>query len=259
MNEIWAVIVIYNTKCPDSVTCRSLLDEKKKNVLVVDNSTSDMGNDCFCRAHGWDYISMGGNKGIAKAYNCALRRLKETAGTIVWLDDDTQINSSYFTKLNDALEQYKEYSIFLPIVNSEIGIMSPCFIKNQLVRPIKDIRKLSQETITGINAGMAVRAEIYRDYRYDERYMVDYVDHAFLRDMKQRNIKIKIIDAQLTQSFSGRTDNKENSIIRFKIFKSDFRLFCSQRPADIFAYYYTVLRRKAYLTIHFKDITILAK
>jgi rhamnosyltransferase len=257
MDCFWTVVVIYNTACSESPSCIGLLQLHYPNVLIVDNSTSDYQNAEFSATNGWRYISMHGNAGISKAYNCAIKDLKGQAKGIIWLDDDTCLNQSYFDELKKALEQNDQASIFLPIVKSEIGISSPCRIDGQFVSAVKDIKDLTRVNITGINAGMAVKISIYDHFRYDENYMVDYVDHAFLRDMKKNGTVITILPAVLKQNFSGRSDDKVSSMNRFKIFLKDYRRFCLGSPGGFYAFHFAVLRRKIYLCLHFKSLMFL--
>lgn len=77
-NELFAVVVLYNTFVNDSITIKKLksIHSHSINIVVVDNSTKDMKNEEETKANNWAYLSMNGNKGLSKAYNCALEYLK---------------------------------------------------------------------------------------------------------------------------------------------------------------------------------------
>ena len=71
IQDITAIIVIYNTSCSDSISYQRL-KEYGVRMIICDNSTSDYGNQKIVEADGNVYINMGGNKGLSKAYNAAL-------------------------------------------------------------------------------------------------------------------------------------------------------------------------------------------
>ena len=68
-----AVVVLYNSTCSDSSTCKALQQtDLPGQVLIYDNSTRDMGNKAQCEALGWTYLGGDGNKGLSKAYNACI-------------------------------------------------------------------------------------------------------------------------------------------------------------------------------------------
>lgn len=61
---------------------------------------------------------------------------------------------------------------------------------------------LNNENMSAINSGMIIKSEIFRDYQYDENMFLDFVDHDFMRTMKNRNKKFVIMkDNILIQVF----------------------------------------------------------
>ena len=78
---------------------------------------------------------------------------------------------------------------------------------------------------------MAVRRKVFDEYRYDERFFLDYIDHNFIRDMKKRNQRISITGAKLTHSafFENTDDNFEAIAKRLRIFKMITRDFAAVR------------------------------
>lgn len=78
-NKFFAVMVIYNRKIGDSITYNCLKACPQVSLTVCDNSTEDYGNSQAV-AENVNYISMGGNAGLAKAYNKAVDALKGNDG-----------------------------------------------------------------------------------------------------------------------------------------------------------------------------------
>ncbi len=250
--EIYAVVVVYNTRCEDSITLRSLDGAEGVGVLVVDNSTVETGNGEYCRQKGWEYCPMGGNFGLAKAYNRALEYLKGKDGIVVWFDDDTSVPADYFEALRRSAEENPDIAVFVPYVFDEAGLLSPCYIKGCRVRRLRQDEKVEEENITAINTGMAVRLEAFEGYRYDEGYFLDYIDHAFLRDCKERGQKIGVFDAVLRQRFSDNShDDLEKDLVRFRIFAKDFSRFCLSRGSRVHGFF-TLFARSVKLGMIYK-------
>ena len=178
-------------------------------------------------------------------------------GLLCLFDDDTFLPNDYFDEL---LKENLSADIFLPIVCDEVGILSPCKFNGLSVKRIKNLKELDKKNITGINSGMAISLEVFEDYSYDENYFLDYIDHDFLRAMKLKNKKIKVLNIKLNQSFSGNdTSNLESSINRFKIYKKDFKYFYRENfKSKIFANI-SILKRIFYLILKFKSLKFLIK
>lgn len=244
-------MVICNRKIEDSLTYRSLINSGVA-LTVCDNSTEDSENG-KCAGENVSYIPMGGNLGLARAYNRAIDSLTGKDGFVCFFDDDTEVPDGYFEGIDAEIEK-SSADIILPVIRDRVGIMSPCVINGAITRRIEDLSEINGENISGINSGMAVRLEVFDGYRYDEDYFLDFIDHAFLRDMKQAGRKISVArDVLLTQTFSA-NDHKNISAAkrRYEIFRKDYSRFCVQSGERK-----TVLQGKLYLLKRYININVL--
>ena len=118
-----AIIVVYNKQIIDSITCDKIKHISNLDIefIIVDNSEQNMGNEQVCAAYGYKYLGMNGNKGLSKAYNAAIDHTN--AEIIIFFDDDTEVNSDYFEKLNEAVLDNPDVDIFAPIVYGQDGII----------------------------------------------------------------------------------------------------------------------------------------
>ncbi|MBQ3069635.1 MAG: glycosyltransferase [Clostridia bacterium] len=227
--RLYALLVIYNRACEDSPSVMQLAASPEARAVIVDNSTEPNRNAAFCAARGFGYISMGGNLGLVKAYNRGLAFLKAhtDATHAVLLDDDTTLPDNFREEMTAAVERHGESDVFLPRVYDEKGLLSPCRIEGLRVSRVDDPSELTRETLTGINSGMTVALSLFTDYAYDEGYFLDYIDHAFLRDMKKRDVLFTVTRLTLRQRFAANARGARKAArIRFRIFKKDFRRFC---------------------------------
>ncbi len=245
--EIYAIVVVYNKNFETCTSYKCLSEISNINIVLVDNSTADFNNDKF---QGGKYISMNGNKGLSKAYNKAIDEIGGTQGYICLFDDDTFVDKDYFEKLESSILKTKA-DVLLPIIKDEIGIMSPCNLKGIDIRRIHSIGDLDSDFV-GINSGMCINLDVFKDYRYDENIFLDYIDFTFLKDMKKSHKKIIFFDACLKQKFSINSDSRESAKIRFGIFKKDFRLYCK---GHMFYYYYKMLKKRLKLSVKYLDLS----
>ncbi len=204
--KITAVIVVYNKEIDESITCKHIENTKAADICIVDNSTEENHNYIYCMQNEIDYISMGGNKGLSKAYNTAINYLNKKTDVIVLLDDDTDVPVEYFEMLRSELIKHPDIDIFAPIIQGQDGIVySPNnfnFFKNHLVSlPMKEVK---QESFNAISSCLAIRMRVFENYRYNEKLFVDEVDHCFFREQRKLGRKFGILNVQINQNFHQR-------------------------------------------------------
>ena len=253
LNDIVAVIVVYNSSCKDSVSYKGL-KEKGIHIVVCDNSTSDYGNKNLVANDGNIYIDMKGNKGLSKAYNAALDKVEKQYKFICILDDDTDLGNDYFNKVLKYINS-SDAEIFLPIVKTKSRILSPCQFKKKRAIEVKDINKLDKNNISAINSGMIINTKIFDNYRYNENIFLDYIDHDFMREMNKRNRKIKVMsDNILNQNFSMETNSLESSYKRLCILNHDLKEYYKN---DYFMYLYQITAYKLVMIKQHKSLRFL--
>lgn len=239
-NIYYAVVVIYNKSIKESITLKNLKDIKNHNIVrvVVDNSTLENINEHLCKEEGYIYLSMHGNVGLSKAYNKVLDYLKNKEGVVVWFDDDTNITQEYFDKLDVEINNRTDVSIFTPIIQGQDNkFWSPNearFFKNKQLKNSEDTIK--NTNFNAINSCTAVRLEIYKNYRYDERLFLDQIDHSFFYDMRKKKIKFCKIDVIIKHNFSLKNKYASIEFIkkRYEIMIPDFLVYCSKNICKLF-------------------------
>ena len=88
---------------------------------------------------------------------------------------------------------------------------------------VKEIKTNYIHNYSFINSGMCIKGSVVSKIKYDENLFLDFVDHDFIRQIKNHNFTIGICyDIVLNQNFSGVTKNSfEQDFNRFKIFIKD--------------------------------------
>lgn len=254
-----AAVVIYNTACQDSPTCRALEKLSGITVLIYDNSTRDFGNREYCEKAGWVYLGGQGNLGLSKAYNACIGYLKDkpVADMLCLFDDDTDLEPAYF----DALEKAKGKGgrIFVPTIFAGGSLISPCILdsghKVRTFASEEEARAYTGENLSAINSCMAIDLGVFDDFRYDENIFLDGIDHNFTQAMKARGEKITMIDYRCNHAFSGvETPPKASALVRFKIYAKDYAYILRDNKA---AYYRLVGKRALRLTVRYKTLAFL--
>lgn len=253
--KIYAILVLYNKHYQDSLTFKSILG-KGVDVIICDNSTKNYNNDSCKHVSTVSYINMGGNSGLSKAYNKAIDFIGKQDCYICLFDDDTKVPEDYFEEVKKVIVEQKA-DVYLPVVYDEVGLLSPNIMKKYSCKRAKSLECLNQD-ISGINSGMVINAKIFSEYRYNENLFLDFVDHNFIKDIKNQGGLIRIMkNIVLNQKFSANSVDEESVKHRYQILKKDIKVFYSFSWKAKIYYYYLISKRKIKLCIKFNSIEYL--
>ena len=226
---LYALIVIYNKECGNCKTLNKLLEYKSKiDLIIFDNSTKPNNNESFCKQNNLTYFTKHENLGLSKAYNYSIENTeKKTGNYIIILDDDTELSDEYINEALDTTNK-NEFDLILPVVKSDKIIMSPAKLQfGCRGKAVKNLNKLNLNKCTAINSGMIIKLDVFNNLKYNENLFLDSVDHDFMCQIHAQNIKIHIMDSIIYQNFSREEKSSiESALIRFNIYKKDFKTFC---------------------------------
>ena len=258
--EFICILTIYNMNYKSSQTYQDIIKSpyfkgNRITIIIADNSTKNCDNRESELLQHHIYQNMQGNKGLAKAYNASIDKIECAENKIVVLfDDDSHLSDDYFERIEEAFIKSKA-DICIPVVyDQNLDILSPAIETKWNFHRVHSFNEINQTNIDAINSGMAIRSTIFRDYHYDEHYFLDYIDHAFIRDMKKAGNTIFISQAHLYQQFSILSDNYQSTVQRFKISKKDMKYYYGTHRLH---YNYIVWRRKLKYLKQFKKIACL--
>lgn len=208
--SVVSVVVVYNKKVEESITCKNIINNCHNlvEILIIDNSTSDLNNKEYCISKGLRYISMAGNKGLSKAYNAAIDACKDK-DVIIFFDDDTEVTEEYFIEIYRALQECQEVDIFAPTIYGQDGVIySPNkynFMRNHFISPMN--MEIPQNQFNAIASCLAVRMRVFDNYRFNEKLFVDQVDQNFFYDQRELNRKFKRLNVKILQNFYQRGES----------------------------------------------------
>lgn len=208
--SIVSVIVVYNKKVEESITCKNIMRtcQESVEILIVDNSTNDFNNREYCINKGIRYISMDGNKGLSKAYNAAIDACKDK-DVIILFDDDTEVTEEYFREVHKYLQKYPEVDIFAPTIYGQDGVIySPNkynFMRNNFISSMN--MEIPQDKFNAIASCLVIRMRVFENYRFNEKLFVDQVDQNFFYDQRKLHRKFKKMDVKILQNFYQRGES----------------------------------------------------
>lgn len=250
-----SIIVIYNMDVQTCDIYQMLIKQPDIDVIVCDNSTEPTSNRQTVEGDGATYLFMEGNHGLSKAYNAALdQMIMHPQDYVILFDQDTIVHDDYFPCVRHSIQTRQD--IYFPTVKTANQILSPAVIADGVVSALDGEDHVPIEEMTAINSGMVIRMGLFTEYRYPESLFLDYVDHAFIAQMKQRNCSMVWMPVTITQAFSAETKDKEQARKRFAIFKKDSEVFYRDIIANKRACAFVVNKRKLRLLLQYKDIRI---
>lgn len=230
MTSFDVIVVAYNRQIDKIAGFQSFLkSDLVKRVVICDNSTDEsilkVNAKVGCGfSQKVEYVPMCGNQGLAKAYNRGLAHCESEF--VVIFDDDTAVPEDYFVKVAGYCER-DTADIYLPIVRSRNIIMSPCLKQGLSFKAITSVDELDNAyEISAINSGMVVRHNFYDICRYDERLLVDGIDHRFMDEARAARALIVVMpDVELTQEYSQEIHDRAKQVARLKIRAKDSRVY----------------------------------
>lgn len=258
--ESAAILVVYNRYAGESEAGRCLTTAPPgTRVLLYDNSDREYQNRAFCQAHGWTYLGGEGNKGLSKAYNACVARLKDNAfsGLICIFDDDTQISPDYFSAMGSAAEAHPEHAVFFPLLRSGDRIVSPQIIhENQHAEFFssgKACLNYNGPDFYAFNSGMAVRSEVFLQAAYNEALFLDGIDYAFLRTCYKQGFSSIAVDVEMEHGFSGAQRPAYGpALARFQNYAKDYAVVLKDNPGG---YRFLVGKRALHLALIYHKIS----
>jgi len=262
--SIGVVVVIYNKKCTESVSFREIVTNDTLLVILMDNST-DSENRTFnreeCSRVGCDYFSMDGNKGLAKAYNAAIKQIGSRIDYLMLLDDDTMVPKDVISQLHKAIVLHPSADIFVPFVLDQTALLSPNRRVSSLFfryrkRPVSFTHKMS-----AINSGLVICLDSNNIEKplFDDGMFLDCIDHDFILRRIRQGASFAIYPVEFRQNFFDQTSRdqkglKQSAMIRFEHFAKDYRFFCKDCSLNMFISQVYLMYRMARLNMRFRTM-----
>ena len=257
-NNLYIACVLYNKMISEIASFDVFLElsfnHDRVHFLVVDNSSEAYvrNNEIFAAGNEYiEYVSVGGNVGLSKAYNLAWKYIKKNISDATFMliaDDDTQFSAEYL---------YNVYS-FCNAGGGDVcsGVI---YDKNgKCISPNTDFDWLGRDkyavknpghykNIYCFNSGLCITTALLDTLGgFDENLFVDMVDYWLMDTLSAHGKNsIEILSGDIIQDFSASSySNIESVVNRYKIYKKDFNEYCkSCNKSRLFKWFYGNRRR----------------
>ncbi|SEI48290.1 Glycosyltransferase, GT2 family [Lachnospiraceae bacterium A10] len=220
--------------------------DNSKDVFVLKNqSLMKSEQEMQDRIH---YMENGGNIGLTKTYNKALKEVQNADEWLMFADDDTFFSEEYldhaigYINSNDCKEQ-----IVTGLIHAADRILGPTRTDTWKLNnhPLESVGVY--DNIYCINSGLFINRAIYDMIGlYDEEMFLDMVDFYLMENLRQHGLNhIRVVDGLIEQTFSGDQNvYNEGVAVRFQIFQKDFKLYCKFAKKS-WMYQQIILKRRA--------------
>jgi len=267
VDQIIAVVVIFNTKIEESETLISLSGSLAQtsdsmDLVVYDNSLHPVWESGsvftmeFFRIH---YFHDPSNPGVSKAYNFAARYAQQLKKRwILLLDQDTSFPIDTISTYVSALKNHPTIKLFAPVLKlSDDRILSPSryFFKRGFALKKITPGLHSLKRISPLNSGMLIELDTFIiSGGYNEKIKLDFSDFQFIERFKKNSDQFCIINVISLHEFSDEETNTVKLNERFFFYcdgakNSEKSSFC-----DRLIYFMVVLLRATNLVYRTKDI-----
>ena len=243
--SIQIVLVLYRTALSGSAAFSSFM--KYRHLLSVRTSLFIYNNSPEIKietAHDGSYevFNASQNDMLAKAYNRALECAeKNGCEWLMPLDQDTELNENFLTRLNSAI---------IDSTADRIAAILPTFVRNgKTISPLSYRPKLSSHWLctpatVGINSSClsafnscaTLNVEAIKAIGgFPEEYPLDDLDLCYLYRLYKRGYRFIIIDARLRQELSIHDYKRHMTHERYeKIMDADLRFAREIGPTAVF-------------------------
>lgn len=246
MIKYFIIIVIYGKRIEESSTLRSFVDfgnilQGRCRILLWDNSPSAYREDeiqNYCdRLLGIEFQyhhNQGENVALSRIYNQSIELLHNDE-VLVILDDDSVFDDQLFHKADQAIIEYSDSDLFLPIVRNGKDIVSPAAMVGFKGHYLREVPPglMSCHHRTAINSGMMIRARYLKHgfEGYDERIRFYFTDNDFMSRYNASHTHFCVLDYQMQHSlnFYARGESYQVKSQRFRDLRRSFLILMRRK------------------------------
>lgn len=240
--KVAGVVVLYNPdeKVMDNI--KSYINDLDK-LYVVDNSDKKNLSLNFDDKK-IEYISNGGNKGIAYALNVgAMRAYSEKFDWLLTMDQDSKFVDGHFKKMISYVKEYKSNNLISESLNFEfdkVGVISA--LQRTKVNEADELQGLNFPLVV-MTSGNLINLNIYNEIGgFNEDYFIDCVDFDYC-------LKVKKNFYEVIQLYSVELEHNLGDIKEINFFGKHLHV---TNHNYIRRYY--ISRNRHYLYDEYKDI-----
>lgn len=266
---ILAIVVIFNCKIEESKTVISLLQAYKNSpevfksfkLIIYDNSL-DKQSISLDMPFEYQYVHDPNNKGLATAYNYALRTaIASNYDWLLLLDQDSYLPKDYIYNLTNIPSSIKMDDIV-------VAIVPKVYYNNRFFSPTKVLyggtyrainikhKGICNFQITTIGSGVMLKTSFLQKIGgFNELYWLDLLDHWLFNTIHSLGKKVYVTDSIIEHELSVRNydkfmnENRYNNILKYETMFTKF----SKSRGENYVYLLRLLKRSLVLFLSVKN------
>jgi GT2 family glycosyltransferase len=274
--SIVAILIVYNCRIQESKTLNSLLQNytahpeafKDFKLIIYDNSLSKQTNTIQIPFE-HDYIHDPSNRGLAVAYNYALRHaLEESRDWLLLLDQDSCLPGDFICKLRDDLsvvEGEKAVAAIVPKMRYNEIIFSPARVSyGGIVRAVDMIHKglCTYKNAYAIGSCCIVRVSFLKKVGgFNEQFPIDCLDRWLFLVINESGSKVYVTDSIIDHELSVMNYDMFMSESRYRSILKSETLFMKIYKSRIenYIFYLRLIKRAAhqFFTVNNKKYSLM--
>ena len=217
--EVAVVIVLYHQKIDQSPSydCLQTAVQAGKIELIIFDNSPVAHDDLLYSEKNVQYHHDPSNPGLAVAYNYAIDHVSDEVQTLVTLDQDTEIDATYFETVAQ-ISWNKEQVAAVPMVFSGPTQISPVWADQYINRHFEVIEEpvTTPRRIMAINSGAVFSLTFLREINgYNTEFPLDFLDHWLFWQIKQLNKQIVVLNTRMNHDLSV-LDYKKVNVTRYQ-------------------------------------------
>jgi len=228
--QIFPIIVIYCVDFHTTAAYQKLLSFYPEcEFLLYDNSPTPINKKYESK---WvHYVHNANNGGVSIAYNTGSKyALKANKSYLLLLDQDTSFNHIYLQILEQAISEYPDIHLFVPIIQYQ---------SKRIFSPVQfSIFKVDGASISPgvyplekylpVNSGVCIKNEYFIiNGGYNEELKLDFADFDFFSRLRKYCSHFLLLDFTAIQSFSNDILDKDEA--RHRVVATDDGLLSVER------------------------------
>jgi GT2 family glycosyltransferase len=226
--NILPVVVLYNIDYRATNAYRTLLSQSGVNRILLYENSPEPQNQCY-ESPTVCYHHDAANGGVSAAYNYGAD-LAEKLGDVdalLLLDEDTQFQPDYLSRLQSALEQHPDISLFVPqVLYAGEEPFSP--IHRGLRRKrgaLLGEGRYSLKRYLPVNSGACIRLLAFRQAGgYNAKIRLDFADFDFFSRLAEVSATFYRVDSIARQSFSNEETRVDRLFRRYQFYLEGARV-----------------------------------
>ena len=226
--NILPVVVLYNIDYRATNAYRTLLSQSDvRHILLYENSPEPQ-NQCY-ESPAVCYYHDAANGGVSAAYDYGadLAAKLGDVDALLLLDEDTQFQPDYLSRLQAAMTQHPDISLFVPQV---------LYAGEEPFSPIHRGLRIKRGALLGegsyslkrylpVNSGACIRLSAFRQIGgYNPLIRLDFADFDFFSRLAEVSATFYRVDSVARQSFSNEETQVDKLFRRFQFYLEGARV-----------------------------------